>query len=52
MTELANLEFTGHGVITDPETGMKEEIELRAALDLCQLVLSLEQAVEDGNVYP
>jgi hypothetical protein len=35
VTELSNLEFKGNGVITDPETGIKEEIELRAALDLC-----------------
>jgi len=42
VTELSNLEFTGRGVITDPESGVKEDIELRAALDLCQIVLSLE----------
>jgi len=42
VTELSNLEFKGKGVITDPESGVKEDIELRAALDLCQIVLSLE----------
>lgn len=52
MTELSNLEFKGRGVITDPESGEKENIELTAALDLCQIVLSLEQTIEDGNVYP
>jgi len=42
VTELSNLEFKGSGVITDPETGVKDTIDLRAALDLCQIVLSPE----------
>jgi len=42
VTELSNLEFKGSGVITDPETGVQEDIDLRAAMDLCQIVLSPE----------
>jgi len=52
VTELSNLEFKGSGVITDKETGVQENIELRGGMDLCQIVLSPEQNVEEGNVYP
>ena len=51
--ELTGLEYTGIGKITDPETGVQENIDLKAKLDLCQLVMSLEQTLtDDGNLYP
>jgi hypothetical protein len=53
VMELAGLEYIGSGKITDPETGVQEKIDLSAKLDLCQLVLSLEQELtDDGNLYP
>lgn len=52
VTELSNLEFVGNGLITDPETGVQETIEIKAALDLCQIVLSPEQTIEEDNVHP
>lgn len=39
-------------MITDSASGTKEKIDIIAPLDLCQMVMTLEQNVEDGNVYP
>ena len=51
--ELTGLEYNGSGKITDPKTGVQETIELSAQLDLCQVVMSLEQELTDeGNLYP
>lgn len=53
VMELNNLEFAGKGLITDPQTGLEEQITVNAALDLAQLVLSLDQEItEEGNLYP
>jgi len=53
VMELNGLEYIGSGKITDPETGVQEKIDLQAKLDLCQLVMSLEQELTDeGNLYP
>lgn len=53
VMELSGLEYVGTGKITDPETGVQEQIDLRAQLDLCQMVMSLEQTLTDeGNLYP
>ena len=53
VMELNNLEFAGAGLITDPQTGLEEQITVNAALDLAQLVLSLDQEITaDGNLYP
>ena len=51
--ELTGLEYVGTGKITDPQTGVQEDINLKASLDLCQMVMSLEQELtEEGNLYP
>ena len=53
VMELTGLEYTGTGKITDPKTGTQETINMKAQLDLCQLVMSLEQTLSDeGNLYP
>ena len=53
VMEIAGLEYHGVGRITDPQTGQQEDIELRATLDLCQMVISLEQELtEEGFIYP
>jgi len=51
--EVGGLEYFGVGRITDPKTGQQEDIELKAHLDLCQMVLSLDQELSDeGYIYP
>lgn len=50
--ELENLEFVGKGMITDPETGIQEKINMAVDMDLCQIVMRLETEVQDGYVYP
>jgi len=53
VMELNNLKFEGTGLITDPQSGVQERIELSAVLDLAQLVLSLDQELTpEGNLYP
>ena len=53
VLEISGLEYFGNGRITDPKTGQQEDIELKAQLDLCQMVLSLEQELtDDGFIYP
>ena len=42
VMELTGLEYTGEGKITDPQTGVQESIKMKAQLDLCYLVMSLE----------
>lgn len=43
--ELENLEFVGKGMITDPETGIQEKINMAVDMDLCQIVMRLETEV-------
>ena len=50
--ELNGLMFVGAGLITDPETGVQERIELNVDQDLCQLIIKLDTEVESENVYP
>jgi len=53
VMEMNGLEYVGSGKITDPASGVQEKIELEAKLDLCQIVMSLEQELTDeGNLYP
>jgi hypothetical protein len=35
VMEISGLEYQGTGKITDPQTGVQEEIKLKAQLDLC-----------------
>ena len=50
--EIENLAFVGNGLITDPETGIQEKIKMEVDMDLCQIVMRLDQEVKDGYVYP
>lgn len=51
--EINKLEFAGVGTITDHKSGRKERINLKADLDLAQLVISLEQELtSDGFLVP
>ena len=53
VMEINNLQFFGNGMISDPETGVRERIDLIVDMDLCQIVMNLEvDRREDGNVYP
>jgi len=53
VMEISGLEYVGSGRITDPDSGRQESIDLKASLDLCQLVLSLDQELTDeGYIYP
>lgn len=52
VMELEGLQWAGDGMITDPETGIQEKIKMAVDMDLCQIILRLEQEVKDGYVYP
>ena len=52
VMELENLAFSGNGLITDPDSGIQEKIKMQVDMDLCQIVMKLEQEVKDGYVYP
>lgn len=53
VVEIQGLEYQGTGRITDPNTGRQDDIELKASMDLCQMVLTLEQELTDeGYIYP
>ena len=53
VMEVNDLEFSGSGLITDPETKVQEKIDLHAPLDLCQIVMSLNQEVSaEGSLLP
>ena len=53
VMEINGLEYQGRGSITDPNTGIQETLTLKAQLDLCQMVLSMDQELTDeGYVYP
>ena len=53
VMEISNLQFFGNGMVVDPDTGVKERIDLIVDMDLCQIVMNLEvDKREDGNVYP
>jgi hypothetical protein len=53
VMEINGLEFVGSGTITDPNTGKQDTVNLKASLDLAQLVLSLDQELtEEGYIYP
>lgn len=53
VLEVGDLEFSGTGLITDPETKVQAKIELHAPLDLCQIIMSLEQQVSsEGSLLP
>lgn len=50
--EINNMEYAGHGEITDGQ-GKSGILNLQAPLDFCQLVLSLDQVVsDDGSLLP
>ena len=51
--ELEGLEFSGSGLITDPETNVQDRLTVHAQLDLAQIVLSPEQQLtDDGYLHP
>lgn len=51
--EINGLEFVGSATITDPNTGKQDTVNLKASLDLAQLVLSMDQELTDeGFIYP
>lgn len=53
VLEVNDLEFSGSGLLTDPETKVQAKIDLHAPLDLCQIVFSLHQQVSDeGSLLP
>ena len=50
--ELSNLQFFGEGMITDPETGVQDQLQLQVDMDLCQIVMNLATVQQGDNVYP
>jgi hypothetical protein len=53
VMEIAGLEFSGLGSISDRRSGRVDDIKIKAEVDLAQLVLNLEQDLtEDGFLHP
>ena len=51
--EIDGLAFAGKGLITDPSSGIQDELYLEASIDLAQIVLGLDtQLSQDGLIHP
>jgi len=50
--ELEGLQWVGNGLITDPESGVQEKINMVVDMDLCQMIMRMDQEIKDGYVYP
>lgn len=48
-----DLEFSGNGIIQDPESGAKERVEFNAPINSAQVIMQLgEDLAPWGSLYP
>ena len=51
--EMHDLEFSGNGLIQDPETGARERVEFSAQINSAQAIMQLGEDLSSwGSLYP
>lgn len=50
VMEVNNLEYRGTAKLSDPRSGKEGDLDMRAPLEFCQIVLSLDQEVNDAGL--